>query len=443
MVTSNPIAVESLFARLYGVALVAHVVGNWAQPDIPSLIGFLNFGVGIAGLGLTLWPRRPLLLAASLLMVASVLAEMPFTGNHWLLAALAGLAIMATRADPIRYLPALRWLFIVFYGFAAFAKLNSGFFDPSVSCAVFYANQSLQGFGLGPLPEGSPLRTLVVWAIAGIELLIVPLLLIRRTRYAGIVLVTAFHILISFDLNQHFYDFTSVLIALLVCFLPDEALTQLRTRVGRWVRPLRLAWLILGSFLVLLAVLPASNATVAVLTRLAFVAWIPVSLIWLWGVVRARHQGGSLRWNPGWLGAAVVALAVLNGLTPYTEIKTAYGFNMYANLVTAQGESNHFLIRNTIPLRAGYDRPVEIVRSSDPGLNLYRDLGYLIAYPQFQRYLVGREVTIDFRRDGELFSEIHSSEIASTGPWWWRFFPLRSLDAHDPPRCQDVFLPAL
>jgi hypothetical protein len=297
--------------------------------------------------------------------------------------------------------------------------------------------------GLGPLPEGSPLTTLVVWATAGVELLIVPLLLMRPTRYAGIVLATAFHVLISFDLNQHFYDFTTILIALLVCFLSDEAVAALRDRVGPWVRPLRLGWLVLGPFLVLLAVLPVTSATVAVAMRLAFVIWIPVSLIWLWGVLRAWQPGGEERWNPGFLGGVVVVAAVLNGLTPYTETKTAYGFNMYANLVTAQGHSNHFVIRNTIPLRAGYDRPVEIVDSSDPGLNLYRDLGYLIAYPQFQRYLVGKDETVDFRRGEENFSGIASAEIAKTGPWWWRFLPLRSIDVHDPPRCQDVFLPAL
>jgi hypothetical protein len=443
MVASSRLTVESVFVRLYGVALVAHVAGNWAQPDIPSLVGLLNLGVGIAGLGLTVQPRRPLLLGASLLTVASVLAEMPFTGNHWLVAALAGLAILVTGADPARYLPVLRWIFVVFYGFAAFAKLNSGFFDPSVSCAVFYANQSLQGWGLGPLPEASELRTLVVWASAGIELLIVPLLLIRRTRSAGVVLATVFHIVISFDLNQHFYDFTSILIALLVCFLSDEAVARLYKRVTTWLRPLLLGWLVLGPLLVFFAVLPAREATIVILTRLAFVVWIPVSLIWLWGLVRAWQPGVELGWNPGWLGGAVVVLAALNGLTPYTEIKTAYGFNMYANLVTAGGESNHFLIRNTVPLRAGYDAPVEIVESSDPGLDLYRDLGYRIAYPQFQRYLVGKDVTVDFRRGSEEFSAVHSSEIASSGPWWWRFFPLRALDQNYPPRCQDVFLPAL
>jgi hypothetical protein len=74
---------------------------------------------------------------------------------------------------------------------------------------------------------------------------------------------------------------------------------------------------------------------------------------------------------------------------------------------------------------------------------LYRELGYLVAYPQFQRYLVGKDLTVDFRRGEEEFSEVDSSEIANPGPWWWRFFPLRSLDTRDPPRCQEVFLPAL
>jgi hypothetical protein len=29
----------SLFTRLFGIALVAHVVGNWFQPDIPAPVG--------------------------------------------------------------------------------------------------------------------------------------------------------------------------------------------------------------------------------------------------------------------------------------------------------------------------------------------------------------------------------------------------------------------
>ncbi|HJQ96018.1 MAG TPA: HTTM domain-containing protein [Acidimicrobiia bacterium] len=442
MVAPNPLEVGVLFGRAFGVSLVAHVVGNWAQPDFPSLVGATNLLVGLAGLALTMWPHRPLLLFASLLTVISVLAEMPFTGNHWVLAALASLSILATGGRAPQFSPALRSIFIVFYSFAAFSKLNSGFFDPSVSCAIFYADQSLGGIGLGPIPGSHLLRSVVIWATAGVELFVVPLFLIRRTRYAGMVLATTFHVLISFDLSQHFYDFTAVLIALLVWFLPDASANEIARPVSaRWRSIGRVGWLGLGVLLVVLANLPVTLLTLAILETVPFVLWIPASLFWLYRVFRAWLPGTPLVWRTGWLAGAVVVLAVLNGLTPYTEIKTGYGFNMYANLVTAQGRSNHIFISHTLPLRSGYEGPVEIIQSSDPGLNLYRQHGYLIAYPQLQRYVAGSAITVEYRRNGEVKS-LRGSDL-EPGPVWWRFFPLRALDIESPPRCQDVFLPAL
>lgn len=436
---------ELLFIRFFGVALVAHVVGNWAQPDFPSLVGILNLVVGLAGLGLNIWPRRPLVIGAALVTCASVLAEMPFTGNHWVVAGLASLAIILTGGNPGRYFPALRWIFVVFYGFAAFAKLNSGFFDPSVSCAVFYANQSLEGLGLGPIPASSSLRNLMIWLTAAIELAIVPLLVIRRTRFAGLVMATAFHILISFDVDQHFYDFTAVLVALLISFLPERTASQLaQPSPGIWWQSVRVALIALSFFLTVIAVLPPSDATPAILERLPFVAWVPLALYGFYRLVRSRQSGEQLDWRLGWVAGGVLLLTMFNGITPYTEIKTAYGFNMYANLVTAQGRSNHFLIRSTVPLRNGYADPVEIIESSDPGLEIYKEMGYLIAYPQFRRYLAANHTAaVNYRRGSEEYELTGSGPPPDPGPSWWRFFPLRALDVHDPPRCQTVFLPAL
>jgi hypothetical protein len=112
---------------------------------------------------------------------------------------------------------------------------------------------------------------------------------------------------------------------------------------------------------------------------------------------------------------------------------------MYANLVTAQGRSNHFLVRRTFPLRDGFDGPVEILDSQDPDLRLYQDREYLIAYPEFVRYMADHPGTqVTFARDG-----VTQTSVTEAPKWWWRFFPLRSLDANNPPRCQDVWLPAL
>jgi hypothetical protein len=164
-------------------------------------------------------------------------------------------------------------------------------------------------------------------------------------------------------------------------------------------------------------------------------------------IIRARSSGTALSWHTGVAGGVVVLLTVLNGLTPYTEIKTAYSFNMYANLVTSQGESNHFLVRSTWPLRNGYEGPVEILESSDAGLEAYRDEGYLVAYPQLRRYMSVRpDVSLTYRRDGQVTTLAQASlrpELVDPGPWWWRFFPLRAIDTRNPPLCQAAFLPAL
>ena len=440
----------SLFARLFGIAITAHVVGNWSQPDIPAAVGWVNLAVGVVGLALLMRPTRSLLLVASALVVASVLLEMPITGNHWLVAGLVGAAILVNGGNEQRFLPAARLVLLAFYSFAAFAKLNSGFFDPTVSCAVFYANQSLGSFGLPALDVEGFVSRVLIWATVVIEASVPIILLWRRTRYVGVLLGTVFHTLISFDLDQHFYDFTTVLIALFVLFLPDQSIESLAAQLAEISRrKLVPGGLLVGMLgvLVLMSVFPLTPITAFMLSRLPFVFWVPFGLLWVAALVRARAPGAAMSWRTGAAGAVVVVLTVLNGLTAYTEIKTAYSFNMYANLVTSQGESNHFVVRSTWPLRDGYEGPVEILESSDGGLEVYRDEGYLVAYPQLRRYLSVRpDVSLTFRRNGEVTVLAQASlrpELVDPGPWWWRFFPLRAIDTRNPPLCQAAFLPAL
>jgi hypothetical protein len=373
---------------------------------------------------------------------------MPFTGNHWLVAGLVALAVILTGARPQRLFPAARLIVLVFYLFAAFAKLNTGFFDPTVSCAVFYANQSLASFDLPTVSSASSWALIPIWSSVLIELSIPVLLMIRRTRYFGVLLGSVFHVAISVDLAQHFYDFTAVLIPLFVLFLPSAALVSLGDLFRRLKVPTGGAIFAIAALvsLVVLSNLTPNRLSAEVLQRVPFVLWIPVAVVWLLALVRVKAPGESLAWHPGW-GSTAVVLAVLNGLTPYTEVKTAYGFNMYANLRTAGGETNHLILSGTLPIRDGYEDPVEIIASTDPGLEAYRELDLLVAYPQLRRYLVERPNTsLSYSRGGSL--EVVESagaepEFTDPGPWWWRYFPLRALDQREPPRCQDVFLVAL
>ena len=430
--------------------MAAHVVGNWSQPDIPALVGWVNLAVALSGLALLTRPTRNLLLASSALVVASVLLEMPVTGNHWVLASLVAAAIIVSGGDGTRFFSAARLILLVFYSFAAFAKLNSGFFDPTVSCAVFYANQSLASIGLSPIEAGGVVSRALIWATVAVEVSVPITLIWRRTRFLGVIVGTGFHAFISFDLNQHFYDFTAMLIPLFLLFVPERNIEVISTQMAEVRRrDLIPTPLIVGAIgvLALLAVSPLTPVTAFVLSWVPFVLWVPFSLLWIFTLVRARAPGAALAWRTGVGGALVVVIAILNGLTAYTEVKTAYSFNMYANLETSRGQSNHFLIRSTLPIRSGYDGPVEIIQSSDPGLEVYRDEGYLIAYPQLRRYLSLRpDTSLTYRRFDEVRSlpAVSSSpELVNPGPWWWRFFPLRAIDTRNPPRCQAAFLPAL
>ena len=82
-------------------------------------------------------------------------------GNHWLLAGLVDLALLLAVAVGVvrrrwsdatdlaeRFLPVARLCLLGFYFFASFAKLNSAFFDRSVSCATFYFRESTDSVGL-------------------------------------------------------------------------------------------------------------------------------------------------------------------------------------------------------------------------------------------------------------------------------------------------------
>ncbi|HJR93719.1 MAG TPA: hypothetical protein VJ938_14865, partial [Acidimicrobiia bacterium] len=123
--------------------------------------------------------------------------------------------------------------------------------------------------------------------------------------------------------------------------------------------------------------------------------------------------------------------------------KTATAWNMYANLVTVDGESNHLVVRATLPLRDGQENLVRVVSSSDPGLQAYADDAYLLPWPSFLVYLADHPGTeVVYERGGELF-EVTTADRVNGGPVWWRLMPLRAIHADSPDRCQVGYLPAL
>ncbi len=465
--------------RWWAFAAIAHVLGA-PTADGWSGRGLANAVVGWVAILVVVRPDlRPARVALAIAVVASALAEAPLIGNHWWLAAVVSLAALAARplADDEgfarRFAPTARVILLVFYSFAAVAKLNTGFLDPVESCARFFANQALDFWRLPLVPGDGTVAPLLPYPALLIELAVPVLLVVPRTRRFGVWLAIAFHLVLTLDLRQHFYDFTLVLVPLFALFAPPSLLTAIdrslpRLDLGRG-RPWMVAVAVQVAAFHLPVFGPAESGARTVAIRVAWVLWLVLLALIARGMVKAWRAGADrpadagddgspdagasdrphpVRLRPTSLvGAGIAVVALVNGLAPYLEVKTATGFNMYANLVTADGETNHLVIRRTAGLRDAQGSTVEIVEADDQGLAAYAESGFALPVANLRDYLADHpDVSVSYRLDGAVVRHTPESPgpLAPEPLGWFeeRLVLFRAVPLADPPACQNVWLPA-
>jgi hypothetical protein len=140
----------------------------------------------------------------------------------------------------------------------------------------------------------------------------------------------------------------------------------------------------------------------------------------------------------------VPLLVFLNGLTPYLEVKTGFGWNMYANLRTVDGDSNHFVVRRTLPLTDAQAEPVELLDTDDPALQRYVDTEYSLTWQQLRGYLSHHpSVRVRYRQGSAVVALAHASddpELVEPLPVWQEKLQLfRPIDQQSPERCVPTF----
>ena len=217
-------------------------------------------------------------------LVASVWFEAPRIGNHWLVAGMVAAAALIAgpwRPDDqwwTRFAPTARVLLLVFDSFAAFAKLNAGFFDRSASCVRYFTNEVTGMGGIPEVPAGSVLVLVLAIVTVAVELSIPILLLVPATRRIGVATGVVFHSLIALDLVHHFFDFTAVLMALFGLFLAPGEVARLADRLPTPGPRLRgLAWklVLLGAFAPGLTNVKAVGGLVILM---AYIVWLPLGV---------------------------------------------------------------------------------------------------------------------------------------------------------------------
>lgn len=421
--------VRTTITVVWAVAVLLHLLGNPAVvfgEAVPAVSGYVPVVVAVlAGATLLRPGHRPTSLALTVAVWALAAVRLPVLANNLVLLGVTGVALHVSRDDRVAVATVLR-AGAAAYLFAAFAKYNTAFLDPAVSCAPTILDRLVASWGLPPAPravaDATPLLALVVESAVGVGLLV------PRLRRHAAALGVAFHGLLAYDLDQHFYDFTAALLPIFAAAAP-AVVTDLAARVRQRVpvAPARAAAVVLA----LLAATTSVALPPTAFFALGHVVWISVGTLAVLGwlavhaVVRpSSTRVAAARWTPA--AVVLVGLVVVNGLTPYTQVKTGYGWNMYSNLRVVDAESNHLLVP-ALDLRGDHDELLVVVDASSPAVAAYGDRGAALPRVQLVDWVArtpGASVTARSQDGAEVRLE-HDTVVRERPAWVVTLAPLR------------------
>jgi len=391
--------------------------------------------VAVSALALLAIIRAPSLRslgALALAQVAHVAIDLPDVPNHRCILALVNLALlmaMLVRRTPADVLdavgPAARAITVMLYGFAAFAKLNHDFVDVTVSCAAQFYGHITKWWP--PFPDGSEIRRGVVFGTIAVESLLPVALCIRRLRPLAVGGGLLFHFGLALDATKAFLNFSSVMFALLLLFLPRDCLASLGSVVGRRSGA-RLELAIL-----FVAVAAAGVAGAADWERFGGLFYWVRQLVW--STYAVAILAFTARWcltssvpeaplpRPPLGVLAVLLLALLNGLAPYLGLKTRTTFDMYSNLRLEADGSNHLLVPRSLDLFGLLRDRVAVLESSDPLLQRYAVAGDEVPYWQLRAAVSSDpSLRVRYRRSGtdRERDPVRAPESIEPLSWWQR-----------------------
>jgi hypothetical protein len=440
------------FAALYMTAFVLDLAERWRYPA--ATVWSLALLLVVLGVGITRVTLLGFLAAATGYVL---LARFPDVANHVNIALLCNLILMAGLGWSLRrraeyagdddafemVRPALQVSLVLVYVLAGFAKLNTDFLNPAVSCAgtmvgsltraarsevagvpvgailgaalLATASRLLAARGLGrPLLMAAGLVLAVgiaasggspgsppsppAWMVLATAALVIawelglgPLLAVPALQWPVLAFSWVMHASLALI---GFVDFGALALALFYPFVPRGYAELLAGQVRLPYRGLQLPRPCLYVAISLLA------GVFSALGRrlLAGLCFNLAVLVLFWPMLTALASPARPAWRgvplftrrtPPWLYGFPLLL-LLHGLTSYLGLRTAGNFTMFSNLRTEGERSNHLLLSGNPLKRWRYQEDeVRVIRIDDRRA----EIGY-----QYQPLQGHRLPVVEFRK---------------------------------------------
>jgi hypothetical protein len=426
-----------LFARLWAVAALFHMAHSSlfnAQLNFALLTLTALYVIGRPGV------TSVALLA--ILQIFDALYRMPYTTNHWIFTAFVNLTILhalcyeVMRKRSLRvaegtlfqtFAPVVRAEVIILYFFAVFHKLNSGFFAPLTSCAFdLLQAQNLDAI----LPLSTEFYKWNPYFTIAVELAIPVLLCIRRTRKAAVVIGILFHGVLAFSSYNAFYDFSSMIFAVYFLFIDPRLSESIHTAVIRSrtsMNKLFISYTVVKISVLVIGVLAGAGMLFALnqkldssrTVHLAF--WAIYCFVALFVFICYGFRSGTTQGAPSfsivhWSLILLPVIVFINGISPYLGLKTENSYAMFSNLRTEGGVTNHFILPASIQLFGYQKEVVEIVSSTDRGLQELADQNKAIVLFEFRNHIQNRRPErVEYLLNGQRRSYVRSDVATHAG----------------------------
>lgn len=415
---------QAVFGFVWGLA---HFVDEFRQPVRPfedPLQGLLHILVFAFAASLMIRPsstkRLALLAGANVIVAATQMPQMP---NHNMILFMCDIGLLAVlaHADFSRKRelatwwqgvePFLRAALLITYGSATFAKFNSAWFNPVVSCAT-----SMPAEEFAFLPFDIPWTTFwfMPFMVAGAEVIVSLAPLNRKLRPYALPFAFVFHTTLSLTPVSNGLGFTFILLALLTLYLPEDASTDLYNRGVKFQAAIKKN----GTLPLFAYGFVITSALLAILSWFAvwqevfsFVRYIPALLllivfggvISIWSLkYRNSEQVRPAVGAKTWVQVLVLSLVALNSLAPYLGVKTNATMTMFSNLKIEGGTTNH-LIMPRLPMETMADDLVKVLESSNPDVRPYPQTGLLYTWHELRRKMAETPTaSIVYERHGEV-----------------------------------------